>query len=98
MMREVQEIHDQFALEENVLAQRIYTCTEITSTLLYLFYKNGQRLHGETVEEILISIHQIEQDLQTELLHTRIEKTIATSLYDNSEKPFSADEHLPDDK
>lgn len=97
-MSNTEEIYNQFTLEENVLAQRIYTCTEITSTLLYLFYKNGQRLHGETVEEILMSIHQIEQDLQTELLHIRIEKTIATSLHADSEKPLSADEHLPDDE
>lgn len=97
-MSNAEEIYHQFTLEENVLAQRIYTCTEITSTLLYLFYKNGPRLRGETVEEILMSIHQIELDLQTELLHTRIEKTIATSLHADSENPLSADEHLPDDE
>lgn len=61
------EIHEQFVLEEDQLVKHIKTCNEITATILNLMYKEAQSLHTLTVEEVLMSVHRIQQDLQTEI-------------------------------
>ncbi|GFZ87041.1 hypothetical protein GCM10008018_36520 [Paenibacillus marchantiophytorum] len=75
-MSNILEIHEQFVLEEDQLVKQINTCNEITATILDLMYQQAQSLHTLTVEEVLMSIHRIQQDLQTELLHARLEKTV----------------------
>ncbi|MBE0336037.1 hypothetical protein [Paenibacillus sp. 23TSA30-6] len=78
-MSDNMEINEQFVLEEDELVKRIFTCTETSAMVLYLFYEKGQTLDAKTVEDILSSIHNIQQDLETELLHLRIEKTIVAT-------------------
>lgn len=73
------EINEQFVLEEDELIKRIFTCTETSAMVLYLFYEKGLTLDSKTVEDILSAIHNIQQDLETELLHLRIEKTIVAT-------------------
>lgn len=75
-MSSVLEIHEQFIHEEDQLVKRINASNEIIATILDLMYKKGQSLHTLTVEDILMSVHRIQQDLQTELLHIRLEKTV----------------------
>jgi hypothetical protein len=35
------EINEQFVLEEDELIKRIFTCTETSAMVLYLFYEKG---------------------------------------------------------
>ncbi|SMF92972.1 hypothetical protein SAMN05661091_6125 [Paenibacillus uliginis N3/975] len=54
--------------------------------MLYLLYKNSRDLHRDIVEKVLMSIHEIKSDLQTEQLHTRIEKTLAASALEEPDR------------
>lgn len=73
---DILEVYAQFVSDEDQLVRRISTCDEITATIIDLMYQQGDAFHSSTVEEILMAIHRVQQDLQTELLHTRLEKAV----------------------
>lgn len=66
--------YEKIALEERTLNQRIATCRDCISILLDYISINADSIHILTVEEIVSAIHAISQDLDTELLHLRLEK------------------------
>jgi hypothetical protein len=82
-MSKTLEVYGQFVLEEDQLVKRIHTCEQIMGTICSLVYKECQELHSLTVEDVLMSIHRIQQDLQTELLHLRLEKAVVSFKHSN---------------
>lgn len=54
--------------------------------MLYLLYKNSRDLHRDTAEKVLMFIHEIKSDLQTEQLHIRIEKTLTASALEEPDR------------
>jgi len=70
----MQAAYENLVEEEDALLQKICQCEECKWTILDFCYKNnGNREVGEA---ILTSIHAIEQDYRTELLHLRLEKSL----------------------
>lgn len=82
-MSNILEVLNQFVIEEDQLVNRIQTCDKISATILDILYRQGNTLNALIIEEILISIHRIHQDLQTELLHLRIEKKALAFRHDS---------------
>ncbi|WP_409342857.1 hypothetical protein [Paenibacillus sp. MBLB4367] len=68
--------YEQLVLEEDILIQRIATCEECVNAILAYILKNSQSIHLITAEDIINAVHLIGKDLQTELLHLRLEKSI----------------------
>lgn len=68
--------YEQLVLEEDTLIQRIATCEECINAILAYILKNCQSVHLLTAEDIVNAVHLIGKDLQTELLHLRLEKSI----------------------
>lgn len=66
---------EELDLEEQTLLQRIGTCENCVSAILEYISKSTETVHFLTVEDIVSAIHVIGTDLQTELLHVRLEKT-----------------------
>ncbi|MGG1555098.1 hypothetical protein [Paenibacillus ferrarius] len=62
--------------EEATLTQRIRLCRDFIDILLDYVAHNADQIHILTAEDILTSVHTIAQDLDTELLHVRLEKSI----------------------
>ncbi|MGG1518250.1 hypothetical protein ABE504_22720 [Paenibacillus oryzisoli] len=62
--------------EEATLTQRIRLCRDFIDILLEYVSHNADQIHILTAEDILTSVHTIAQDLDTELLHVRLEKGI----------------------
>ncbi|RAV02667.1 hypothetical protein [Paenibacillus sp. YN15] len=62
--------------KEDNLYKGIQVCEECTDNILDYIAEKADSLHILTAEAILSAIHVIMKDLQTELLHLRIEKNI----------------------
>lgn len=75
-MSEVLKVYEEFVTEENQLCRRIETLDIIQSYILHTVHKHGPELDTLTVEDVLMSIHRMQQDLQTELIHVRLEKSV----------------------
>jgi len=74
-MTETAEHYEQLVLEEDGLVAKIRLCEECQWMLLELLSRHGET--GRDIgEEIVTTVHTIEQDLRTELLHLRLEKGI----------------------
>lgn len=71
--------YDQFAAEENVLIQRIGVCKEFIEVLLKYISGKSDPIHILTAEDIVNAVHAMSQDLDTELLHVRLEKSLLES-------------------
>lgn len=81
-MPEILEAHEKLVLEEDRLVKRISTLERIISVILNLIYKEGDSLDLKTIEESINSLHTVLQDLNTELLHVRLEKSLVTHKHD----------------
>ncbi|GMX62806.1 hypothetical protein Elgi_26130 [Paenibacillus elgii] len=68
--------YDHLLQEEETLVLRIKTCEECVLNLLQTIGGNADSLHLLTIEDMLSAVQQISYDLQTELLHLRMEKYI----------------------
>jgi len=69
------DLYEKLVVEEEELLERIKFCEGCQWALLEYVCRHGEL--GEALgEEILTDIHQIEQDLRTELLHLRLEKGV----------------------
>lgn len=64
--------------EEDLLYKQIEACQEFTDVILDHISDKAETLHIPTTETILTAIDVIKMDLQRELLHLRIEKSILT--------------------
>lgn len=62
--------------EEQILIQRINVCKEFIDVILTYISEKADSIHILTAEDIVTSVHTIGQDLDTELLHLRLEKGI----------------------
>jgi len=82
-MSEVLKVYEQFVTEENQLCRRIETLDIMQSYILQTVHKHGPELDTLTVEDVLMSIHRIQQDLQTELIHIRLEKSVLSHKHSN---------------
>lgn len=72
-MTQPNETYEKLVLEEDELITRIKICEGSQWSLLSYVSKYGEV--GKTLgEEFLTGIHQVEQDLRTELFHLRLEK------------------------
>ncbi|MFD2672173.1 hypothetical protein [Marinicrinis sediminis] len=78
--------HTSYNQEEDELLKRIYTCNQATESMLQMMEEEPAAIHSLTLEDILLHIHTMKQDLQTELLHLLLEKAI------HSEQRAQADE------
>lgn len=65
--------------EEETLQEKINTCELCVSAVLDAIVAAQGKIHILTAEGILSSIHTISADLQTELLHLKLEKIIVAS-------------------
>jgi len=74
-MTETAANYEQLVLEEDELVAKIRLCEECQWSLLELISRHGD-MGREIGEEIVATVHTIEQDLRTELLHLRLEKGI----------------------
>jgi len=72
-MTEVSQVYENLVLEEDELVTKIQLCEGCQWTILEYLIQHGE-LGREIGEEITTTIHTIEQDLRTELLHLRLEK------------------------
>ncbi|NOU69279.1 hypothetical protein GC096_35260 [Paenibacillus sp. LMG 31461] len=73
------DIHDKYneaINEEQILIHRISVCKELIDIILRYISEKADSIHMLTVEDIITSVHTIGQDLDTELLHLRMEKGI----------------------
>lgn len=75
-MQNLSEQYEHMVFREDELIRNIQTCEEILSLLLDYIYKQNHDGRGNTMSEIIQSIHQMEGKLRGDLLQTRIEKTI----------------------
>ncbi|MCY9660977.1 hypothetical protein P5G65_29080 [Paenibacillus chondroitinus] len=73
-MQEVQTKYEQALQEEDTLTQRISLCKEFIDIILEYISHKADSIHILTAEEIVTAVHTIGQDLETELLHLRLEK------------------------
>lgn len=64
--------------EEDALYKGIQVCEECMDSILDCIAEKAESIHMLTAEAILSAVHVIMKDLQTELLHLRIEKSILT--------------------
>ncbi|MBA2943566.1 hypothetical protein HZF08_35415 [Paenibacillus sp. CGMCC 1.16610] len=62
--------------EEQILIQRINVCKEFVDVILTYISEKADSIHILTAEDIVTAVHTIGQDLDTELLHLRLEKGI----------------------
>ncbi|MGG1518221.1 hypothetical protein ABE504_22575 [Paenibacillus oryzisoli] len=62
--------------EEAVLIQKIGLCQDFIDVLLAYISHSAHAIPILTAEDILTSVHNVAQDLETELLHVRLEKGI----------------------
>ncbi|TCZ78412.1 hypothetical protein E0485_07880 [Paenibacillus albiflavus] len=73
-MNEYRNKYEQLELEEDELIQKIGLCEGSISMIVDYIASNGDK--GIHIGESIISaVHTIEKDLQTELLHIRLEKS-----------------------
>jgi hypothetical protein len=79
--------YDEFVAEENVLIQRIGVCKEFIEVILKYISDKADSIHILTAEDIVTAVHTMGQDLGTELLHIRLEK----SFLENKIKGLEAD-------
>lgn len=75
-MQNLSEQYEHLVCQEDELIRNIQTCEEILSLLLDYIYKQNLDLRGNTMSEIIQSIHHMEGKMRSDLLQTRIEKTI----------------------
>ncbi|BFT69180.1 hypothetical protein [Paenibacillus sp. P36] len=73
-MQEVQTKYEQALQEEDTLTQRISLCKEFIDIILEYISHKADSIHILTAEDIVTAVHTIGQDLETELLHLRLEK------------------------
>lgn len=77
-MAELLETYNGMIEEEDELYMGIHVCEECTDHLLDLISEQTEAVHIPTAEAILSAVQVIMRDLQTELLHLRIEKSRLT--------------------
>ncbi|MZQ80686.1 hypothetical protein GQF01_00765 [Paenibacillus sp. 5J-6] len=75
-MHQIQTKYEQVLQEETVLIQRIGLCKEFIDIILEYTSQKADSIHILTAEDIVTAVHTIGQDLDTELLHLRLEKGI----------------------
>lgn len=75
-MQEIQTKYEEALQEETILTQRISLCKEFIDIILDLISHKANSIHILTAEDIVTAVHTIGQDLDTELLHLRLEKGI----------------------
>jgi hypothetical protein len=68
--------YEHLLVEEDTLQQRIKVCDEGLTLLIEYISTTAESIHLLTAEDILSFIHKMQQDLQTELFHLRLEKAI----------------------
>ncbi|MEW9701947.1 hypothetical protein [Paenibacillus sp. SI8] len=56
------------------MIQRINVCKEFIDVILSYISDKADSTHMLTIEDIVTAVHTIGQDLETELLHLRLEK------------------------
>jgi hypothetical protein len=85
-MQKIQTKYEQALQEESILTQRISLCKEFIDIILEYISQKADSIHVLTAEDIVTAVHTIGQDLDTELLHLRLEKGIL----ENKLKSFNA--------
>ncbi|KRE71989.1 hypothetical protein [Paenibacillus sp. Soil750] len=75
-MHPIQSQYQSIIQEEATLMQRISLCKVSIDILLEYISRHADSIHILTAEDIVTSIHTMTQDLDTELLHVRLEKGI----------------------
>lgn len=73
-MDDLREKYDQLVLEEDQLIQKIGVCEGSITAILEYITNKCDSINALIVEDIISSVHTIEKDLQTELLHLKLEK------------------------
>jgi len=74
-MDDLRNAYEELVVEEDELIQKIGICEGCVSVIFDYILSNGDT--GVQVgESILSAVHTIDKDLQTELLHIRLEKGI----------------------
>ncbi|NQX69855.1 hypothetical protein HQN90_27350 [Paenibacillus alba] len=75
-MNDILAKYNETIKEEQILIQRINVCKEFIEVILTYISEKADSIHLLTAEDIVTSVHTIGQDLDTELLHLRLEKGI----------------------
>lgn len=75
-MNDILTKYNEAIKEEQILIQRINVCKEFIDVILTYISEKADSIHILTAEDIVTSVHTIGQDLDTELLHLRLEKGI----------------------
>ncbi|MEC0227362.1 hypothetical protein [Paenibacillus alba] len=75
-MNDILAKYNETVKEEQILLQRINVCNEFIDVILTYISEKADSIHMLTAEDIVTSVHTIGQDLDTELLHLRLEKGI----------------------
>ncbi|OPH54981.1 hypothetical protein BC351_30130 [Paenibacillus ferrarius] len=75
-MNDILAKYNETIKEEQILLQRINVCKEFIDIILTYISEKADSIHMLTAEDIITSVHTIGQDLDTELLHLRLEKGI----------------------
>ncbi|TXK83548.1 hypothetical protein [Paenibacillus sp. N3.4] len=75
-MNDILAKYNEAIKEEQILIQRINVCKEFIDVILTYISEKADSIHLLTAEDIVTSVHTIGQDLDTELLHLRLEKGI----------------------
>lgn len=76
VIQDIESKYNGFAVEEDTLIQRIGVCNDCIEVILKYVSDKVDPIHILTAEDIITAIHQIGQDLDTELLHVRLEKSL----------------------
>ncbi|KZE71695.1 hypothetical protein AV654_05685 [Paenibacillus elgii] len=79
MENEFADKYEHLLVEERELTQKIATCEQCVTAVLGCIEQHSDSIHLHTVEDVVGLIHTISSDLQTELLHLRLEKSVMTS-------------------
>lgn len=85
-MSVMNEQYEKLVLEEDDLLTKIRLCEDCQWAILEVLSHHGE-LGKEIGEEITATVHTIEQDFRTELLHLRLEKgSLAGKISNESSK------------
>jgi hypothetical protein len=75
-MERTSEKYEQLIIEEDNLLHQIDTCEECLQEIFDFIFNKGSTLHKIILEKLLTSIQVIRNDLQTDLLYTRLNKSV----------------------
>jgi hypothetical protein len=82
------EEYESLVEKEDILTNRIETCSYTIDAVLQLLYEKDGPIHLQTVRDIVSAMHEVQIKLERELLIVRAEKRLAARHMDRKPSSF----------